>query len=117
MRRTLTKDEARILSVRSGISGKAWDEARWVDGRQVIVSGPGGNLLADMALVMPATARACQRRGYHDPATHGWVGAEAIEMAWEEVAFRLSGGSKTFGPGSGPSRPYWERKSEDQKEA
>ncbi len=90
----LTPNEERLLLIRQGISGRAWDEARWIDGRQVIVTGPGGNLLATEALVMPATAKT---RRLGDPPSS----AEALEMPWEEVAFRLSGGNKVFGPGTG----------------
>jgi hypothetical protein len=92
----LTDNDARLLAARQVLSGRVWSAARWCDGRKVIATAPGGNLLSDIVLVMPAEARA---RLTPD----GWVGAEAIETTWEGVAVVMMT-SKTFGPGNGVRR-------------
>lgn len=93
----LTPNEVRLLTVREAISGRVWNEAQWFDGRKVIATGPGGNLLSDVAIVLPGTV--------HRRAGGDWVGAEGVETTWEAIALTLAG-NKIFGPGTGIKRPY-----------
>lgn len=102
VRAALTENQVRLLAARQAISGRVWTEARWIDGRKVIASGPGGNLLSDVALVMPATER-------RHITPEGWVGAESVETSWEAIAVVMMT-SRIFGPGNGVAHGYWDKR-------
>lgn len=93
-----------LMMQRQALSGRAWDTARWRDGRRVIVAP----FPDDMAMQQPrCRVLPGDQRGHYVPSETSGLGeyvytdpepmTEAVETTWEAVATELLKPSPKFG--------------------